>query len=268
MAKERISPEEVCALMDKLGLAEENGGYRCARCGVGLKEIGVHPDLTARLSCETCEEADIWARIRSLSAERSAAARMRVKMPEVITARTLSGMRLERTPQVVPGLVARGMTLLCGSPKRGKSASALDWCLAVSTVNGKAAGTLRTEFGDVLYISLEDSWERLQYRLDTALQGEPQPDRLHLALEWLHFDQGGEEQLDAWMEAYPDTRLICIDTFEIMRQTKKVPGLNAYQQDYHDLRAFKKFADRHKIAVVCVHHTNKTKMTDGDDIFR
>jgi len=176
-------------------------------------------------------------------------------------------MHIERTPQVIPGLLARGGTLLAGDPKKGKSTIALNWCIAVASRDEVAMGRLPCEHGAALYLCLEDNWERLQGRLDKALMGKPKPERLHFALEWLPVDQGGDEQFDAWMEMHPDTKLIVVDTFEIVRPTEN-KSENVYRKDYRDVRRFKTVGDRHQIAVLLIHHLSKGIASGDADIFR
>lgn len=70
------------------------------------------------------------------------------------------------------------------------------------------------------------------------------------------------EQLESHMAEYPLTRLVMLDTLQIVRN-----GIydNAYSADYSDLRVLKEFADSHSIALMVVHHTRKAR--DPDDVF-
>ena len=66
------------------------------------------------------------------------------------------------------------------------------------------------------------------------------------------------------MKDYPSTRLLFIDTLQMVRDNVSAK-VNAYAQDYKDLSALKKIADNHGICIFVVHHTRKER--DGGNIF-
>ncbi len=159
--------------------------------------------------------------------------------------------------QPVDNFICEGLTLLVGQSKIGKSWLVLDLCMSV------AAGTpflgKKTTMGTVLYLALEDSQRRLQSRIRKI--GKPVPDNLHLSTSAAMLDTGLIDQLEAWMIEHPDTVLIVIDTFQKVRG---VPSgrTNAYQQDYQTMGGIKAFADKHRISVMLVHHTNKMRAVE------
>ncbi len=66
-------------------------------------------------------------------------------------------------------------------------------------------------------------------------------------------------QLEDYLKAYPQSRLIVIDTLQKIRTASKD---NAYANDYGDISLLKDFADRHSLSVVVVHHIRKQNDSD------
>ena len=64
---------------------------------------------------------------------------------------------------VVEGLIARGLYILAGAPKVGKSWLALDICLSIA--KGEKVIGHETLCSTALYLCLEDSFARIQNRL-------------------------------------------------------------------------------------------------------
>lgn len=161
----------------------------------------------------------------------------------------------------VPGLVAEGLNLLVGSPKLGKSWLVLGLGVAVAS-GGVALGKVPVEQGSVLYAALEDTPRRLQGRLGNVLNGSPVPEALHITT---YLPRGAEmvAVVSEWLDDHPDARLVIIDV--LRKVTPRSDGRNAYEADYDAMSALKALADRHKVAVVAVHHTRK--MTDDLDVF-
>lgn len=163
----------------------------------------------------------------------------------------------------VENLIVEGLTLLCGAPKLGKSWLALNLCLSVAT--GTRCLGRRTEEGDVLYLAYEDSEQRLQKRLQTLGRPVPAAFRYDTGDNVVSMTGGLVEVLEGWVDAHPDAKLIVIDTLAKVRPVAR-GRVNAYDEDYRVIGQLKTFADRRHIALVLVHHLNKTK-DDGGDIF-
>src|SRR5215203_351091 len=171
-----------------------------------------------------CGEVGSWpCRTRHAAGRRVGA--VELEMPEIqrsalgdrfgpsriFTAAELVAEELQPVRWVVRGLLSEGVTLLAGKPKLGKSWLALGLGVAVAS-GGVALGTKRVEQGSCLYLALEDNRRRLKLRLGKLLAGKAAPKELHIGTEWLRLDDGGVEQLRAWLTAYPGARLIVIDT--------------------------------------------------------
>ncbi len=154
----------------------------------------------------------------------------------------------------VDGIIPEGLTLLCASPKFGKSWLGLGLGVAVAT-GGYAFGTVPVKQGDALVLALEDPPRRLQERL-ALLCGAANLERLHIWTTWENV-----EELDSWLTAHPDCRYVCVDVL------KKVRGYglkneSVYDGDYRALEPFKELADRHRVAIVVLHHVRKATSDD------
>jgi hypothetical protein len=85
------------------------------------------------------------------------------------TGEQLRLMKFEPISWIVPDIVpAEGVTLLCSRPKFGKSWLVYDLCIGATT-NRFILGEIKPAQGDVLYLALEDSKQRLQRRMTKLL---------------------------------------------------------------------------------------------------
>lgn len=155
----------------------------------------------------------------------------------------------------VRGLIVEGLTLLCGSSKIGKSWLVLSMACAVAA--GKPFIGRSTEQGTVLYLALEDSQRRIQYRLG-QLREEPGA-ALHFLTHAPTLDGGLLAALEDWVGETPTASLVVIDTLQKIRGGALPSRASAYAVDYDLMGRLKQFADSHHIAVVLVHHLNKLK---------
>ena len=95
-----------------------------------------------------------------------------------ITAEDLQNRTYEPTPFLVDELIPEGLHILAGAPKIGKSWLALWLCLCI--LQGQPLWNFATTQGEVLYLSLEDSFQRIQTRLFDLT--EDAPSTLHFAI--------------------------------------------------------------------------------------
>ena len=103
---------------------------------------------------------------------------------KIITAAELMDMQFLPRSTVVDGMLPAGCYILAGAPKVGKSflMAQLCWCVATGTpFLGQP-----THRSQVLYLSLEDTGERVQGRLIRMFGVEHPVGRLHLTLHDLH----------------------------------------------------------------------------------
>ena len=177
-----------------------------------------------------------------------------VRKLETYSAAELYGKALEMPPVIVEGLIPAGLTVLAGAPKRGKSWLTLQ--LAVSVAAGVPFLGMATEQGDVLYLDLESRQYRVQSRLNALLPGRA-PERLQIAHEADGLDGGLLTQLGDWCAEVSKPALIIIDTLGRVKGGGR-RGENAYEGDTRIFGGLQKFAMRHGLGIVAVHHTRKS----------
>jgi hypothetical protein len=161
----------------------------------------------------------------------------------------------------VAELVQKGLTILAGRPKLGKSWLVLDLALAIST-NKKAMGTFDCEQGDVLMLALEDGLPRLRSRF--AKLGAKRTSQLDIHTEWAR-GKDGVDTIRRWHDAHQATgRMVVVDTITRMRPPS-TPNRNAYQADAEALEPLQRLAVERGIAVLAVGHTRKAEADDWLD---
>ena len=120
-----------------------------------------------------------------------------------------------------------------------------------------------THRSQVLYLSLEDTGERVQGRLIRMFGVEHPVGRLHLKFGT---DLRGRDllaMLEGFFMDHPSVRLVVIDTFQRVREGGGTQY--SYQSDYEEIRPFKEFTDIHDVALILVHHTRKN--TESENSF-
>jgi hypothetical protein len=182
----------------------------------------------------------------------------------VSDAAALQHMEFPPLKFILPVFIPEGATLLVSRPKLGKSWLVLE--IAIATAADRfTLGDLKPSPGAVLYLALEDGKRRLQRRITRLLPtfSGKWPDRLKIATEWPRADQGGLDDIEAWIKATPDARLVIVDT---LAQFRKVPNGKTppYLDDYTAISGMQKLASKYNIGIVIVHHDRKA---DADDVF-
>ena len=175
-----------------------------------------------------------------------------------IDGETLMSQPLTPLNFVVDDLLPQGLHLLAGAPKIGKSWLALWLCLCAA--QGKPLWTFATRPCEVLYLCLEDSFQRIQSRLFDLT--EDAPPTLHFAVMSQQLHNGLVEQIEQFLKEHPQTRLIVIDTLQRIRTAGN--DANPYASDYRDIGVLKALADKHRIAILLIHHLRKEL---ADDVF-
>ena len=132
---------------------------------------------------------------------------------QTIDADTLQSTAYEPAFFVVDDLLPQGLHLLAGAPKIGKSWLALWLCLCAA--QGKPLWTFATRPCEVLYLCLEDSFQRIQSRLFDLT--EDAPPTLHFAVMSQQLHNGLVEQIEQFLKEHPQTKLIVIDTLQRIR---------------------------------------------------
>ena len=117
---------------------------------------------------------------------------------------------------------------------------------------------------DVLYLCLEDTLKRIKDRLFDLTDDSTRS--FHLAVTCGLIGNGLEEEIINFLEDFPKTKLVIIDTLQKVRDSKGSAGKTGmYGNDYDDISSIKRIADEHDISIILVHHLRKLK--DGDDPF-
>lgn len=181
---------------------------------------------------------------------------MQVEKLKTIDADTLLSTPMRKTLFVVDGLIPQGLSVLSGSSKIGKSWLML-W-LGIQVASGKPVWEFETHKNDVLYLCLEDTYARIQSRLYQIT--DEAPPELRIATTSFQIGNGLEQQIEQYLSDFPKTKLVIIDTFQKVRDSKSTGGKSGmYAGDYDDVTALKNISDKYGIAVLVVHHVRKLK---------
>lgn len=189
--------------------------------------------------------------------------------PRGLDAETLQGKDFEPIRWVVDNILPAGLTVCAGSPKVGKTWIALGLSLSVAS-GGPALSLYGTDEGDVLHLAREDSYRRLQSRIALLMGGEAAPASLEL-VPVEHDWPGGEEgiaNMTEWAEEVKNPRMVVIDTIaKVEPEMGEDRSRGAYSGNYSMMARYKAWADAHNVAVLMIHHDNKTKVEENGDIF-
>ena len=170
----------------------------------------------------------------------------------------LMDMTFQVRQTVIENLLHKGVYLFAGAPKIGKSFLVLQIAYAVST--GQAFCGYDVKQGAVLYLALEDQYQRLQERMARMFGVESQGELL-LAVNAKQIGLGLEGQMEYFLKQCPSAKLIVIDTLQKVRE---VAGERySYANDYDIIGQLKSFADKHDICILIVHHTRKQPSEDS-----
>lgn len=157
---------------------------------------------------------------------------------------------LQRQQFLVEEIIPSGVHLLCGDEKTGKSWMMLDLCLCVA--EGKNFLGFPAQQGEVAYLCLEDTYNRMQDRL--FLMTDEIKGRVRLIFKGNTISDGLCQQLRDHLQNFPETKLIVIDTFQLVRDAAKDCS---YAGDYADVAAFKELSRETGVTIILVHHVRK-----------
>ncbi len=162
---------------------------------------------------------------------------------------------------VIDNLLYKGLYIFAGAPKIGKSFTMAQLAFHVSM--GFPLWGFNCRKSTVLYLALEDDYQRLQSRV-YRMFGAESNDNLHFTVRSGQLDKGLNEQLQNFISEHPDTSLIIIDTLQKVREM----GDNSYSytNDYQIIAKLKAFCETNNVAMVLVHHTRKQNADDKFDM--
>lgn len=179
-----------------------------------------------------------------------------------VSALEIEHMDLPPLQWIIPDILPEGLSILAAPPKAGKSYLALDAAMAVAG-SGKVFGNIECETGDVLYLALEDGVRRLQSRMRQLRPLRDIPARLHFRIDAPRLSDGLIGELEEWIDAVEQPRLIIIDTWRTVKPEAQGRG-SAYDEDAHAISPIHELAKRNPgLAVLVVHHTRKLETSDS-----
>lgn len=161
-------------------------------------------------------------------------------------------------------LAPRGLGLLLGRPKVGKSFLALQLGLAVA-LRRPFLGRKVRETGRVLLLALEDTERRLAERLGKLAPQVPL-DNLEILTAVPPLNGVGLHQLEARLRRASDSEepycLVVIDCLmTAMAERRRTQDL--VRNDYAELAALRKLAAQFETTIVAVHHLRKASAADA-----
>ncbi|MDL2263946.1 AAA family ATPase [Synergistaceae bacterium OttesenSCG-928-I11] len=183
------------------------------------------------------------------------------KRTRIVNAADLMQKELPPIRWALQDIIPAGLCVLIGRPKIGKSSFTLGIATAIAC-GGTALGRIDTACGDVLYLALEDTERRLQQRIRAMGNESTDLSRIDFVFEIPRQHEGGLTFVEEWLKTHPNARLIVIDTLQKFRKPR-TPNANAYEDDYETLAPVKEIADRHDVAILCLHHEKKSR--DAED---
>ena len=132
--------------------------------------------------------------------------------PQPIALDDLCQATFPPTDWIIQGLLPAGLTLLAGKLRTGKSHLARQ--LAFSVATGQSAlDKFPTARATVLYLGLDDIPRRMVEHSQQQLQTCPPPHSFYWQNSWPLLASGGLDALETWLQQYPTTRLVVIDSF-------------------------------------------------------
>lgn len=244
---------------------DESGNKASQELANQLFELGIKFDVSdvAGKDCKDPNELLIKdaAQLKTNVQAAVKAAKLKyTKLTKLFSAEELQKRRIRPIQWIVRGVLPEGLAIICAPSKYGKSWMMMQLCEAVA--DGKPFLDFETEKCDCMYFSLEDSDRRFQDRLNKTMQGKSAPSNFYGSTECSTMQLGLFKELEELMELYPRIKLIIIDTFQKVRGGAGKTE-SAYSADYREMGEFKKFAEKHGLCILLVHHMRK-QMDDAD----
>jgi len=156
---------------------------------------------------------------------------------------------------LVEGIIPRGLTVLAGTSKIGKSWMMLD--LAISIASGTPFLGRPVKQAGVLYLCLEDTERRIQNRMYELV--DEAPPGLYFSICSDRLGAGFTRDVVNMLKGHSDIELIIVDTLQKVRQSDDGSGSGTYSKDYEEIAKIKKIADVNDKSIIVVHHLRKQK---------
>lgn len=160
---------------------------------------------------------------------------------------------------VIENLLYTGAYILAGAPKIGKSFLVAQFAHHVSSGQPIWEYEIKQP-GAVLYLALEDDYQRLQERM-ARMFGVESDGELFFAVSAKQVGNGLDEQLAFFLREHPNTRLVIVDTLQKVREMSG--DAYSYAGDYEIISRLKAFEEQNGVCVLIVHHTRKQPVGDS-----
>lgn len=196
--------------------------------------------------------------------------------PEILPLDTLLASQHSATRWVIPDLLPAGITFLIGKPHAGKSWLAMRLAMAIANAT-PALERWPTVQGHTLYLGLEDNRDDAKTRASDLLQGQNAPHALEWAGNWLPLNAGGLADIEDWLDAHPEARMVVIDSFTSVhaQEEHRYSSYSSYstysvlsRKDATILIPLNVIAEMHQVAILIILHLYKIAPSDAFDELR
>lgn len=174
------------------------------------------------------------------------------------SAKTLYNDKISLPDFIVTSLIPKGLSVLSGNVKCGKTWLALWICIQVA--KGEKVWDYDMDCGTTLYISLDDNQTRLQNRLKVIT--DESPENMFVTTTAKTIDSGLIAQIKNFIDEYNDTKLIVIDTLQNICN-----GENDIVKNYGNLLQLKEIANMNNIAILLLHDIKTARDDSANDKF-
>jgi len=116
--------------------------------------------------------------------------------------------------------------------------------------------------GHVLYLSFEDDDQSIQESMEMFCQNSAPPN-YQFQYQWPRIGNGCIRALESYINDFPNTKLIIIDTWAYIRSKDSGnTSFGRYNEDVEDLNKLKRFCSEHNLSIMVSTHTGKAKHDD------
>lgn len=162
---------------------------------------------------------------------------------------------ITETEYIIEGVIPKGLNLLAGPEKAGKSTLATQ--IAISTGAGEHfLDNFKTTESDVLFLSLEEATELTKKRIKVLRKDNKPTSNIDYRFGIESLDEGGLDRLEYYLEQFKNVGLVNIDTYAHFIGD----GLNSkqgYLNETRIARRIHKMAKYYDVAFVVLHHMVK-----------
>ncbi len=192
---------------------------------------------------------------------------------EMYTALDVIQMDLRPVQWLIKDLLPKGLTILGGRSKGGKSYFMMNVLMHISQgkrmFSGNSNEGLRGRRGQVLYLALEDPKHRAKKRL-MKIDPEPNSELLHenfdIRFSWNKLYKGGLDAIEDWIKSKDAPRLVVIDTMaKVWSKSSKTSGGGLYAEEYNMYSPLADLAHKYDTSIIVITHTTKGKSVDVFD---